>query len=163
MCLLFSPHTRCTAEQSPFVLLHGQSHIYEQIGQYSFRVSPESFFQVNTDAARVLYETVARQLNPERLSTVVDLCCGTGTQGLMVARHCRGVIGIELSRSAVDDARHNAAHNQIYNAEFYAGRVEQVFQPILNELENAPDIAVIVNPARGGVGKSYSFFHVCRI
>jgi hypothetical protein len=39
------------------------------------------------------------------MSTVVDLCCGTGTQGLMVARHARGVIGIELSKSAVEDAR----------------------------------------------------------
>lgn len=154
--VLFSPHTRCTAEQSPFVLLHGQSHIYERIGDYEFRVSPESFFQVNTQGARVLYETVASQLKPERLSTVVDLCCGTGTQGLMVARHCRGVVGIELSRSAVEDARFNAAHNQIHNAEFFSGRVENIFKSVLGQLEAAPDIAVIVNPARGGVGR-FSF------
>ncbi|KAI9549846.1 hypothetical protein GHT06_001553 [Daphnia sinensis] len=146
------PHTRCTAEQSPFILLHGESHIYERIGEYEFRISPESFFQVNTQGARLLYETVARQLAPERLSTVVDLCCGTGTQGLMVARHCRGVIGIELSRSAVEDARFNAAHNKIHNAEFFAGRVEKLFRPLLEQLNAAPDIAVIVNPSRGGVG-----------
>lgn len=70
----------------------------------------------------------------------------------MVARQCRGVIGIELSRSAVEDARFNAAHNQIHNAEFFAGRVENIFQSILDQLNAAPDIAVIINPSRGGVG-----------
>ena len=149
-----SRHTRCTAEQSPFVLVHGESHIYERIGDYEFRISPESFFQINTQGARVLYETVASQLAPEKLSTVLDLCCGTGTQGLMVARHCRGVVGIELSNSAVEDARFNAAHNRIHNAEFYAGRVEKLFKSILEQLAAAPDIAVIMNPTRGGVGKN---------
>jgi tRNA/tmRNA/rRNA uracil-C5-methylase (TrmA/RlmC/RlmD family) len=67
------------------------------------------------------------------MSTVVDLCCGTGTQGLMVARHARGVIGIELSKSAVEDARFNAAHNAIHNAEFIAGRVEKLFKPIMEQ------------------------------
>jgi tRNA/tmRNA/rRNA uracil-C5-methylase (TrmA/RlmC/RlmD family) len=147
-----SGHTRATAEQCPFKLLHGQSHIYERIGDYEFRISPESFFQINTEAARLLYDTVALQLAPQRMSTVVDLCCGTGTQGLMVARHCRGVIGVELSRSAVEDARFNAAHNQIQNAEFIAGRAEKIFKHIMEQLEVSPDIAVIVNPSRGGVG-----------
>ena len=150
-----SQHTRATAEQCPFVLLHGQSHIYEQIGDYEFRISPESFFQINTQAARLLYDTVSLQLAPKKMSTVVDLCCGTGTQGLMVARHARGVIGIELSQSAVEDARFNAAHNSIHNAEFIAGRVEKLFKPIMEQLEISPDIAVIVNPTRGGVGKYF--------
>ena len=118
----------------------------------SFR--PNLFSKINTPGARVLYETVASQLAPERLSTVLDLCCGTGTQGLMVARHCRGVVGIELSNSAVEDARFNAAHNRIHNAEFYAGRVEKLFKSILEQLAAAPDIAVIMNPTRGGVGKN---------
>ncbi|XP_046640844.1 tRNA (uracil(54)-C(5))-methyltransferase homolog isoform X2 [Daphnia pulicaria] len=148
-----SGHTRATAEQCPFKLLHGQSHIYERIGDYEFRISPESFFQINTEAARLLYDTVALQLAPQRMSTVVDLCCGTGTQGLMVARHSRGVIGVELSRSAVEDARFNAAHNQIQNAEFIAGRAEKLFKHIMEQLEVSPDIAVIVNPSRGGIDK----------
>ena len=118
----------------------------------SFR--PNLFSKINTQGARVLYETVASQLAPERLSTVLDLCCGTGTQGLMVARHCRGVVGIELSNSAVEDARFNAAHNRIHNAEFYAGRVEKLFKSILEQLAAAPDIAVIMDPTRGGVGKT---------
>nr|CAH0103309.1 unnamed protein product [Daphnia galeata] len=103
-----SQHTRATPNSalSTFVLVHGQSHIYEQVGDHEFRISPpESFFQINTQAARLLYDTVSLQLAPKRMSTVVDLCCGTGTQGLMVARHARGVIGIELSKSAVEDAR----------------------------------------------------------
>ena len=113
------------------------------------------FFQINTQAARLLYDTVSLQLAPKKMSTVVDLCCGTGTQGLMVARHARGVIGIELSQSAVEDARFNAAHNSIHNAEFIAGLVEKLFKPIMEQLEISPDIAVIVNPTRGGVGKYF--------
>jgi len=145
------PHTRCTSEQSPFHLLHGQPHIYERIGDYNFRISPESFFQVNTEAATVLYDTVSKLLNVSKMTTVMDICCGTGTQGLMVARKVRGVIGIELSRSAVEDARFNAQLNEIHNSEFYVGRVEKLFQPVIEELHLVTEISAIVNPSRAGV------------
>jgi tRNA/tmRNA/rRNA uracil-C5-methylase (TrmA/RlmC/RlmD family) len=56
---LQSPHTRCNSEQAPFELLHGESHIVETIGKFRFRLSPESFFQVNTPAAEVLYAKVS--------------------------------------------------------------------------------------------------------
>merc|ERR1712136_16431 len=145
------PHTRCTAEQSPFHLVHGEPHIYERLGNYNFRISPESFFQVNTAAATVLYDTAAKLLNVSKMTTVIDICCGTGTQGLMVARKARGVIGIELSRSAVEDARFNAHLNGIHNSEFYVGRVEKLFQPVIEQLHLAPEISAIVHPTRAGV------------
>merc|ERR1740128_1077131 len=145
------PHTRCTSEQAPFHLLHGDPHIYEQIGDYSFRISPESFFQVNTEGARVMYDTVSKLLNPSKMTTVMDICCGTGTQGLMVARRVRGVVGIELSRLAVLDARYNAQLNKIHNTEFYPGRVEKLFQPVTEQLSLATEISAIVNPSRAGV------------
>lgn len=107
-----------------------------------------------------MYDTVGRLLKPNRMSTVLDLCCGTGTQGIMVARLCRGVVGIELSRSAIADAHFNAAHNKIHNAEFYSGRVERLFQPILEQLESAPDICAILNPSRGGVGRLLYFLYL---
>ena len=76
-----SIHTRCSAEHSPFILLHGESHLYEKIGDLRFRISPESFFQINTEGARVLYDIVGRQLKMDQMTTLLDLCCGTGTQG----------------------------------------------------------------------------------
>jgi len=145
------PHTRCTSEQAPFQLLHGEPHIYERIGDYKFRISPESFFQVNTEAATVLYDTVSKLLNVSKMTTVMDICCGTGTQGLMAARKARGVIGIELSRSAVEDARFNAQLNGIHNTEFYVGRVEKLFQPVTEQLNMVSEISAIVNPTRAGV------------
>ena len=157
---MFSPHTRCTSEQAPFHLLHGDPHIYEQIGDYSFRISPESFFQVNTEGARVMYDTVSKLLNPSKMTTVMDICCGTGTQGLMVARRVRGVVGIELSRLAVLDARYNAQLNKIHNTEFYPGRVEKLFQPVTEQLSLATEISAIVNPSRAGVRKSFALHEI---
>ena len=86
------------------------------------------------------------------MSTVLDLCCGTGTQGIMVANKCRGVVGIELSQSAVLDAKFNAQLNGIHNAEFYSGRVETLFRQVLDTLLTTPEISAIINPSRGGTG-----------
>ena len=91
------------------------------------------------------------------MTSVVDLCCGTGTQGIMAAGDCRGVVGIESSVSAVGDAKFNAALNGVHNAEFVAGRVEDLFRSVMDQLAIAPDIAVIVNPSRGGIGQEIIF------
>lgn len=108
----------------------------------------------------MLYEVVAKQLKPNRMSTVLDLCCGTGTQGITVASKCRSVVGIEVSHSAIQDAKFNAQLNGILNAEFYAGRVEQVFGQVLERLALCPEIDAIINPGRAGVGecRPISFF-----
>ena len=67
-------------------------------------------------------------------------------------KRCRGLVGIESNRSAVKDAQFNAALNELHNAEFYVGRVEQLFKPVLDQLETAPEISAIVNPSRNGLG-----------
>jgi len=105
----------------------------------------------------VLYDTVSKLLNVSKMTTVMDICCGTGTQGLMAARKARGVIGIELSRSAVEDARFNAQLNGIHNTEFYVGRVEKLFQPVTEQLNMVSEISAIVNPTRAGVRKCLIF------
>lgn len=87
----------------------------------------------------------------------MDICCGTGTQGLKVASKARGVVGIEISKSAVEDARFNAQLNGIHNAEFFAGRVEKLFMPVAEHLHVAPEIFAILNPSRGGVGQLFIF------
>lgn len=74
----------------------------------------------------------------------------------MVARHCRGVVGIDLSLSSIEDARFNATHNKVYNAEFFNGRVEKHFQRLMEQLDVAPDIVAIVNPSRIGLGMNLS-------
>ena len=92
-------------------------------------------------------------LKPTRMTTVLDLCCGIGTQGLMVADQVRAVVGIVVSADAIRDARFNASLNNIHNVEFYAGPVQQLLQPVLDQLTMSPDIGVILNPGRSGVRK----------
>lgn len=75
-----STMTRCSHEQSPFQLLHGEPHIFEDVLDLTFRISPDAFFQVNTRGAEVLYRSV-RELSQAATNTVLlDVCCGTGEQ-----------------------------------------------------------------------------------
>lgn len=66
--------------------LWGETHIYETILGLKFRISPEAFFQVNTKGAEVVYQTAIELAEPMENSTVLDVCCGTGTIGLCFAQ-----------------------------------------------------------------------------
>uniref|UniRef100_V5HTR6 tRNA (uracil(54)-C(5))-methyltransferase n=1 Tax=Ixodes ricinus TaxID=34613 RepID=V5HTR6_IXORI len=77
------PHTRCSHEQAPFELLHGQPHLQEEMGDLRFRLSPESFFQVNSAVAGFMYDAVRQMLDCNQHSTLPGhLFAGTGTIGL---------------------------------------------------------------------------------
>lgn len=80
-------------ELPPLEHLMGKTHIYETLLGLKFRVSPEAFFQINTSAAEVLYNSVAELSCPTENTTVIDICCGTGSIGLCLAK-------VFLSRSA---------------------------------------------------------------
>ena len=77
--------------------------------------------QVNTEAAEVLYKTAGDAARLNEKSTLIDVCCGTGTIGLCLADRCERVIGVELVEKAVEDAKENARANKVNNAEFQAG------------------------------------------
>uniref|UniRef100_A0A671PPX0 tRNA methyltransferase 2 homolog B n=1 Tax=Sinocyclocheilus anshuiensis TaxID=1608454 RepID=A0A671PPX0_9TELE len=87
--------TRCSHEQSPYQLLHGQSHIFEEVLGFGemFRISADSFFQVNRGAAETLYKTLA-ELNRACVGgTLLDVCCGTGAIGISLSPQMERVIG----------------------------------------------------------------------
>ncbi|XP_039360786.1 tRNA (uracil-5-)-methyltransferase homolog A isoform X5 [Mauremys reevesii] len=98
-------------EDLPLQHLAGDKYIYEELLGLKFRISPHAFFQVNTQAAEVLYKAIRdwAQLNQD--STVLDICCGTGTIGISLAKKVKKVIGIELCQEAVEDAKVNAQIN----------------------------------------------------
>jgi tRNA (uracil-5-)-methyltransferase len=73
-------------ELPPLEHLMGETHIYETLLGLKFRVSPEAFFQINTSAAEVLYNSVAELSRPTDNTTVIDICCGTGSIGLCLAK-----------------------------------------------------------------------------
>ncbi|KAJ3603949.1 hypothetical protein NHX12_028690 [Muraenolepis orangiensis] len=137
-------------EDMPCELVAGEAHIQEELLGLNFRISPHSFFQVNTGAAEVLYSTVGEWAQLDQNSTVLDVCCGTGTIGISLAKRVRKVIGIELCQEAVEDAKHNAKLNGLTNVEFHCGKAEDVLPKILNALVS-PNVTAIVDPPRAGL------------
>ncbi|CAL8297031.1 unnamed protein product [Gadus morhua 'NCC'] len=137
-------------EDSPCELVDGESSIQEELLGLKFRISPQSFFQVNTAGAEVLYSKVGEWAQLDQDSTVLDVCCGTGTIGLSLAKRVKKVIGIEMCKEAVDDAKHNAKLNGLTNVEFHCGKAEDLFPKILNALVS-PNVTAIVDPPRAGL------------
>lgn len=145
------PHTRCTADQAPYMHLFGDTHLTEKLEDFRFQVSPDSFFQVNTTAAAVLYKTVVDLAGLTHMTTLLDVCSGTGTVSILASRHVRGAVGVEAVHSAVRDARNNALANGVLNVEFVAGLVEKKISRIIADLGMASQIVAVVNPGRSGL------------
>ncbi|MEW5775004.1 MAG: 23S rRNA (uracil(1939)-C(5))-methyltransferase RlmD [Thermodesulfobacteriota bacterium] len=124
----------------------GPGHIFENLGPFTFRISPDAFFQTNTQAAHLLY-TAALELG--RLDpgwTVWDLYCGSGGLTLYAAKACHKAVGFEADPRSVEDALANAADNGVPNCEFHAVDVLHA----LSQAPYAPD-AVILDPPRSGL------------
>nr|XP_060641687.1 tRNA (uracil-5-)-methyltransferase homolog A isoform X1 [Anolis sagrei ordinatus] len=128
----------------------GNKYIYEDLLGMRFRISPHAFFQVNTQAAEVLYSAIQdwAQVRPE--TTVLDICCGTGTIGITLAKKVKKVIGIELCQEAVEDAKVNAQLNELNNVEFYCGKAEDLVPQLVNSFALQNSITV-VDPPRAGL------------
>uniref|UniRef100_A0AAR2JKV6 tRNA (uracil(54)-C(5))-methyltransferase n=1 Tax=Pygocentrus nattereri TaxID=42514 RepID=A0AAR2JKV6_PYGNA len=103
--------TSAGTEDLPCELVAGDEWIHEELLGLKFRISPHSFFQTNTLAAEVLYSAVGEWAQLDHESTVLDVCCGTGTIGISLAKRVKKVIGIELCQEAVEDAKVNAEAN----------------------------------------------------
>ncbi|XP_008277042.1 tRNA (uracil-5-)-methyltransferase homolog B [Stegastes partitus] len=156
-----SSMTRCTHEASPYQLLHGRPHIYEEVLDFKFRISADAFFQVNQAAAQVLYGKVRDLCVPNTDQgggqtkvggTLLDVCCGTGAIGITISPRVDRVIGIELIEQAVEDATHNAALNNVLNCEFIAGKAEVVLPGLMSQLSSTGGgLTAVVNPARAGL------------
>ncbi|XP_071789916.1 tRNA (uracil-5-)-methyltransferase homolog A-like isoform X1 [Asterias amurensis] len=131
--------------------LDGDEYINEDLLNLKFRISPDAFFQVNTVAAEVLYTTVGDWAEATPSTTVLDICCGTGTIGITLAKRVMKVIGIEMNQQAVNDAIYNAKTNDLSNIEYTCGKAEDVLPDIMNDLKDCEDIVGIVDPPRPGM------------
>uniref|UniRef100_A0A087Y665 tRNA (uracil(54)-C(5))-methyltransferase n=1 Tax=Poecilia formosa TaxID=48698 RepID=A0A087Y665_POEFO len=152
-----STMTRCTHEESPYQLLHGQPYLHEEVLGFKFRISADAFFQVNQAAAQVLYNTVRDLCVPGAAQsktggTLLDVCCGTGAIGIISSPRVDRVIGVEIVEQAVRDAAHNAALNDVENCEFLPGKAEVVLPALMSRLSSAPGaLTAVVNPSRAGL------------
>ncbi|XP_075290412.1 tRNA (uracil-5-)-methyltransferase homolog A isoform X3 [Opisthocomus hoazin] len=137
-------------EDLPLEHVAGDKYIYEELLGLKFRISPHAFFQVNTQAAEVLYTAIREWAQLSQESTVLDICCGTGTIGISLAKKVKKVIGIELCQEAVQDAKVNAQINELDNIEFHCGKAEDIVPSLINVL--APqNLLTIVDPPRAGL------------
>jgi len=139
-------------DNSPTTLF-GQSYFHEQLMDLTFRIGVLSFFQTNTFAAERLLEVVLELGELTSRSTVLDLCCGTGTIGICLASKVAQVIGIELVEEAVNDAKANIERNNISNMTVMAGKVEDKLKTAV-ELSRCHDIVAIADPPRAGLHPS---------
>ena len=129
--------------------IYGAPIIHEELGDYSYRISPHSFFQVNSSQTIQLYNQVFIQGDFDPKDTVLDLYCGAGTISLWVSSKVKEVIGIEINPHAVEDAKENAKANQVENARFLCADAKDGVKQILDE--GTPIDAVIVDPPRKGM------------
>ena len=133
-------------------LVWGERTIEEKLGDYTFEISANSFFQTNTKQAERLYNTVLEFANFTGDEMVYDLYSGTGSIAIYLSGHVRRVLGVESVDDAVADAWRNAERNHITNCYFIAGDLREVFRDTKAFLKKNEDPDVIVlDPPRDGV------------
>ncbi len=128
----------------------------------AYRISPQSFYQVNPIQTEKLYSTVLEYAGLTGNEKVWDLYCGIGTISLFLAQKAKQVYGVEIIPQAVEDAKSNAALNKIANAEFFVGKAEEVLPDFYEKLRMAgeknsggakemlhPDVIVVDPPRKG--------------
>lgn len=126
-------------------VLLGEGKIISSIGSKKFYVSDKSFFQVNKELTVRLYDEVKRVVEEKKPKKVLDLYCGTGTIGIYVSDFCEEVIGVDYSKSGINDANANKELNKVKNIKFICDKVENV-------IDEFKDIdLVIVDPPRAGL------------
>jgi len=131
--------------------LGGAPQLTEHLGGLEFRVSPEAFFQTNSVMAEKLYGVAAEYAGLKGWERVYDLFCGIGTIALTLAPRAGEVWGLEVVEPAVADAIANARHNDIDNAQFFAGDVRLALRE-LAERAGRPDV-IVVDPPRAGLSQ----------
>ncbi|MEB3886110.1 23S rRNA (uracil(1939)-C(5))-methyltransferase RlmD [Lyngbya sp. CCY1209] len=131
----------------------GKPYLKELFGGLQFRLGPDTFFQVNTEAAETLLSAISEELDLQGDETLVDAYCGIGTFTLPLAKQLRSqtgendirAIGLEFQQTAVEQARFNADLNDINHVSFRAGTV----QKLLPKLELKPDVVLLDPPRKG--------------
>lgn len=130
--------------------LYGNGYIEDKLGEYTFKISPMSFYQVNPVQAEILYTTAINQANLDKNDILFDLYCGIGTIGISASKYVNKVYGIEIVPQAIEDAKENAKINDVKNIEFICGDVEVAFDELINKEKIVPS-AIIVDPPRKGL------------
>ena len=134
--------------------LYGEGYIKDELGNYVFKISPLSFYQVNPLQAECLYQMGVEVAKISKQDIVFDLYCGIGTISLFMSKFAKKVYGIEIVKEAVEMAKENASLNQVNNVDFIAGDVEDILDELIRKQKVIPDIVMVDPPRKGLDSKS---------
>ncbi|KUP09920.1 RNA methyltransferase [Bacillus coahuilensis m2-6] len=129
-------------------ILWGERYIYDYIGDVRFAISPRSFYQVNPEQTKVLYDKALEFAGLTGNETVIDAYCGIGTISLFLAERAKHVYGVEIVPEAIVDAKRNAELNGFTNVEFEVGPAEDVI-PAWYDRGIKADVLVVDPPRKG--------------
>lgn len=133
--------------------IYGNGYIFDKLGDYTFKISPLSFYQINPMQTEKLYNLALEKAELTGNEILFDLYCGIGTIGIFMAKKAKEVYGIEIVNEAIEDAKENCRINNITNAKYYAGDTEKLLTDLIENKNIIPDI-VVVDPPRKGLDKT---------
>lgn len=128
------------------ITLYGDNYLLEELCGLKFKVGATSFFQVNHTQTEVLYNKILELAEFTEDDKVIDAYCGIGTISLMLAKRVKEVLGIEVVKEAIDNAKDNALLNNIKNAKFMVGQAEELVEKYVKDYN-----ALVVDPPRKGM------------
>ena len=131
------------------IIVYGDGTITDRLGDYEFKISPNSFYQVNPIQTEKLYNLAIEGAKLKKDDILCDLYCGIGTIGIFASKYVEKVYGVEIIEEAIKDAKQNAEINNVDNIEFIQGDVEVAFNKMLDN--GVKPSVVIVDPPRKGL------------
>lgn len=135
------------------IVLYGPGAIEDELCGRTFRISPQSFYQVNAIQTEKLYRKAIEYAGLTGKETLLDAYCGTGTIGLCAADRCAKLIGVELNPAAVRDAAHNAQRNGIEHARFFCDDAGRFM--LRMAAEKRPLDVLLMDPPRAGSDENF--------
>lgn len=134
-------------------VIYGPGYIEDKLCGMSFKISPKSFYQVNPPQAEKLYNKAVEYAGCTGKERVLDAYCGTGTIGLIAAKHAKTVLGVELNPEGVKDAIYNAKKNQVSNIQFYRADAGEFMMQLADKGEKVD--VVLMDPPRTGSSEKF--------
>ena len=134
-------------------VLYGKGFIRDELCGCTFRISPKSFYQVNPVQTEILYQKAIEFAHLTGKESVIDAYCGIGTIGLIASGYAKEVVGVELNKDAVKDAKLNARENQIRNVKFFQGDAGEFMEAMAAEGKSMD--VLFMDPPRAGSDEKF--------
>ncbi len=126
----------------------GENQIDGELGHLHFKISPQSFFQLNNTQTIKLYDEIVKAINPNGQEKVLDLFCGIGSIGLYLSKYVNEVRGIDINKENIANAKAFALENNIINTKFYSDKILTKLHDFEKEGFTA-DVCIVDPPRKG--------------